>query len=655
MPGAELTLKNLTVADGLAPIGSGLLNDGGTVEVTNSTFSGNSATGAATNGGGGILNFGSASSGNGVLTVTNSTFSGNSAVRPGGGIRNTETGTLTVTNSTFSGNSTASEGSTVPRGGAIDATGTVSATLSNTIVANTTQGSNCFGAITDGGYNIDDGTTCGFSATNNSQRSTDPLLNSSGLQNNGGPTKTIALQPTSPAVDKGKSFGATTDQRGKPRPHDLDNVANATGGDGSDIGAFELETPVFQTPVLAIDDVTVTEGNSGTTTATFTVRLSEASALTVTVNYATVDGTATAGTDYQPASGTLTFAPGEMSKSVTVLVNGDIVDEEGETFFVNLSSPTNATISDTQGEGTITDNDPPPDTTAPTTTVALNPAIPNGLNGWYTSAVHLTVSATDGSGSGVAETRCALDPASEPASFDDLPSSRCPYLDSGASVSSDGQHTLYAASKDDAGNDETPQNTSFKIDTTKPTVSCDAVSPGPTFVLGGTGGSVSATVTDATSEPINTSLSGAANVSSVGNKSISLTGTDRAGNTTTVGCPYRVKYNFSRFLSPIPQSSYKAGSTIPVKFTLTNAAGTRISDADAQVLVANSCKVKVFFSGGTPAKNCAAYNATTDTFQFDLKISKSLTSGLYTVSVEVSAPDGSGLVNKETIQVTIRR
>jgi hypothetical protein len=201
MPGAQLVLKNLTVADGFAPVGSGLLNDRGTVEVTNSTFSGNSATEGA-----GILNAG---------------------------------GTLTVTNSTFSGNSTASENSSVPRGGAIDSTsGTVSATLSNTIVANTTQGINCFGPITDGGYNIDDGTTCGFSATNNSQHSTNPQLDSNGLQNNGGPTKTLALQQTSPAVDKGKSFGATTDQRGEPRPRDFANVSNAPGGDGSDIGAF---------------------------------------------------------------------------------------------------------------------------------------------------------------------------------------------------------------------------------------------------------------------------------------------------------------------------------------------------------------------------------------------------------------------------------
>jgi VCBS repeat-containing protein len=117
--------------------------------------------------------------------------------------------------------------------------------LKNTIVANSPSGGNCNGTITDGGYNLDDGTSCGFSTADNSQPSTDPLLDPKGLQDNGGPTKTIALQPTSPAIDLGKSFGAPTDQRDQPRPHDLDDdqFPNATGGDGSDIGAFEVQPP----------------------------------------------------------------------------------------------------------------------------------------------------------------------------------------------------------------------------------------------------------------------------------------------------------------------------------------------------------------------------------------------------------------------------
>jgi hypothetical protein len=110
-------------------------------------------------------------------------------------------------------------------------------------------------------------------------------------------------------------------------------------------------------PTVRIGDVTVTEGNSGTAAATFSVSLSAASTETITVAYATGNGTAT-DSDYQAASGTLTFAPGETEKTITVLVNGDRLGELTETFAVNLSGATNATIADGQGVGTIVDDEP---------------------------------------------------------------------------------------------------------------------------------------------------------------------------------------------------------------------------------------------------------------------------------------------------------
>ncbi|HEX7314291.1 MAG TPA: Calx-beta domain-containing protein [Pyrinomonadaceae bacterium] len=110
-------------------------------------------------------------------------------------------------------------------------------------------------------------------------------------------------------------------------------------------------------PSLSVGDATVTEGNSGTTAATFTVSLLPASGQTVTVNYATANGTATAGSDYASASGTVTFAPGETTKPVTVNVNGDTTPEAHEDFFVTLSSPSNATITDNQGKGIINNDD----------------------------------------------------------------------------------------------------------------------------------------------------------------------------------------------------------------------------------------------------------------------------------------------------------
>ena len=77
----------------------------------------------------------------------------------------------------------------------------------------------------------------------------------------------------------------------------------------------------------------------------------------MTVNYATAPGSAVAPADYTSTSGTLTFNPGETSQQITVLVQGDTVSEANETFSVNLSGATNATIADNSGLGTITDND----------------------------------------------------------------------------------------------------------------------------------------------------------------------------------------------------------------------------------------------------------------------------------------------------------
>jgi polyvinyl alcohol dehydrogenase (cytochrome) len=108
------------------------------------------------------------------------------------------------------------------------------------------------------------------------------------------------------------------------------------------------------------------------------------------------------------------------------------------------------------------------DTTPPTTTITLTPTNPNGLNGWYTSPVAVTVGATDNAGgSGVYQTRCALDPATVPTSFSDLPATGC----SLTSVAGDGAHTIYAASEDNDNNVESPLVVSnFKIDQTPPTV-----------------------------------------------------------------------------------------------------------------------------------------------------------------------------------------
>lgn len=136
----------------------------------------------------------------------------------------------------------------------------------------------------------------------------------------------------------------------------LSAPTGATISDAQAVGTITNDDPQ-PLPTLSINDVRVTEGNSGTVTAKFSVKLSAASATDVTVRYATANGTATAGSDYTAKSGTLTFAAGTTSKSVSISVTGDTSVEPNETFLVNLSSPSGATIADGQGIGTIVNDD----------------------------------------------------------------------------------------------------------------------------------------------------------------------------------------------------------------------------------------------------------------------------------------------------------
>jgi len=129
------------------------------------------------------------------------------------------------------------------------------------------------------------------------------------------------------------------------------------GNDGSFYGIYARRNGA---PTLYINDVSVTEGNSGTNNAIFTVTLSPASTQTVSVAYSTANFTATSPSDFQPNSGTLTFAPGATSMQIVVHVNGDTQPEADESYRVNLSNPTNAPIAKSRGVGTILNDDPCP-------------------------------------------------------------------------------------------------------------------------------------------------------------------------------------------------------------------------------------------------------------------------------------------------------
>ncbi|NJC49813.1 UNVERIFIED_ORG: uncharacterized protein YhjY with autotransporter beta-barrel domain [Xanthomonas campestris] len=172
----------------------------------------------------------------------------------------------------------------------------------------------------------------------------------------------VASSLTGQTIPAGSSSATFTvlvngDTLSEPNETFFVNVSNVTGasvGDGQGQGTIVNDDAL---PALSIDDVSVNEGNSGTTTATFTVSLSAASGQTVSVNYATANGTATAGSDYVARSGTLTFTPGTTAQGVAITVNGDTAVEPNETFSVGLSGASNASIARATGTGTILNDD----------------------------------------------------------------------------------------------------------------------------------------------------------------------------------------------------------------------------------------------------------------------------------------------------------
>lgn len=134
------------------------------------------------------------------------------------------------------------------------------------------------------------------------------------------------------------------------------SISDGNGGDSS----ATVTVTVSPLPTLSIADASVDEGDAGTKTLSFVVTLSAASATTVTVDFVTADGTATAGSDYQAAGGTLNFAPGVTSQNVTVTINGDTLHETDETFTVTLSNAAGARVTDGSATGSILNDDARP-------------------------------------------------------------------------------------------------------------------------------------------------------------------------------------------------------------------------------------------------------------------------------------------------------
>ncbi len=189
-----------------------------------------------------------------------------------------------------------------------------------------------------------------------------------------------------------------------------------------------------------------------------------------------------------------------------------------------------------------------------------------------------------------------------------------------------------------AGSDNT---VTVKIDGTPPTVTCQT--PPPVFVLNGPGGLVSATVTDATSGPVASPISGPAIVTSAGAQTIDLTGEDKAGNTTTEACAYIVAYKFLGFDEPLPAEHRKAGSKIPVKFMLGDANDVPISDAEAGRSRPRA-RCRCSSRPATPMPNCAEYKAGPNRFEFLHDTPKGVT-GMHVITIKVF--DGAVVINEE--------
>src|SRR5439155_2374753 len=169
---------------------------------------------------------------------------------------------------------------------------------------------------------------------------------------------------------------------------DISTVTNGTESGTQQVTATIIDD---DGPTISINNVTLSEGNSGSTTnATFSVSLSAASPQSITVDYNTADGTATAPADYVAKSGTLTFPANSITpQTLTITVNGDNIAEIDETSTVNLSNPTRATIASGSGTGTILDDDTPP-------TVTFNLASSSGAESVTPANLAVALSALSG-------------------------------------------------------------------------------------------------------------------------------------------------------------------------------------------------------------------------------------------------------------------
>ena len=353
----SFSLNHLSFIGGFRSLG-GAISSTGPMALTNCSFSGNSATTA----GGALFAYG-------ALTVSGCTFNGNSSQGSGGAVMVTASGPLssTFTDCTFTGNQAIDGGGAITdnlgdevvtishctiannqsskagSGGGLDFFKTTQATVSYTILSNNTTNGSLRNYGTQYGtplalianlYNLSDDTPLGFSGTD----LVNTVANLGPLQNNGGPTLTMAIGPTSPAFDGAVGSTATTDQRQAP--------INGT----PDIGAYESQATAFSLSaatyaVAAGYPLTVTVNRGGNLAGPATVRL--------------ITGTGTAAASAftgrpDTTASDLAFADGESAKDVVIQTGKNSVPGPDKTFLLALGSPTFAQQAATRSPSTAT-------------------------------------------------------------------------------------------------------------------------------------------------------------------------------------------------------------------------------------------------------------------------------------------------------------
>jgi Divergent InlB B-repeat domain len=237
-------------------MGGAIFNMQGTLTIRDSTIAGNQAIGGADDVtdsgkayGGAIFNL------SGAVTAVASTISGNTALTGGSGVYSLAYDAATARSAQLTLEDTIVADDTGPDDVFVDTSNYITPANASTSTADLSQ----FDLVRTSG-------TFGSSVTG-SPLTGDPLLGP--LQNNGGQTDTMEPAPSSPVIDAGDALGVSDDQRGEPRPFDFSGLANAPGGDGSDIGAYEWQGCAGQTsPLQACHTVTVVPAGTGAGTVT---------------------------------------------------------------------------------------------------------------------------------------------------------------------------------------------------------------------------------------------------------------------------------------------------------------------------------------------------------------------------------------------------